>query len=140
MSKIMAIDYGDAHVGIAFSDLSQTLAGDAFTLHERNLERVVLAIKSYVFDNDVSEIVLGYPKNMNATIGPRGEKSELLAATLRSVCCIPVILWDERQTTVAAHQILNATGTRGKNRKNKIDAVAATLILQGYLDFKTMHK
>lgn len=140
MARIMGIDYGDARIGIAFSDITGFLVGEAFTLHERNIDRATDAIVLLTQQHNVSEIVLGYPKNMNATIGVRGEKSEALAEILRTRTNLPVILWDERQTTVAAHQILSATGTRGKKRKDKVDAVAATLILQGYLDYKSMTK
>lgn len=140
MARIMGIDYGDARVGLAFSDIMGFLVGEAFTLHERNFDCVVDAIVHEARSREVSEIVLGYPKNMNATVGIRGEKSEALAAVLRERTNLPVILWDERQTTVAAHQILSDSGVRGKKRKNTVDAVAATLILQGYLDFKANQK
>ncbi len=137
MARIMGIDYGDARVGLAFSDITGFLVGEAFTLHERNLERVVDAIVTYAKERGVSEIVLGYPKNMNATVGIRGEKSEALAEILRERTSLPVILWDERSTTVSAHQILNQHNVRGKKRKDTVDAVAATLILQTYLDYKS---
>ena len=139
MARIMGIDYGDARIGLAFSDITGFLVGEAFTLHEHNLDRAVDAIVAAAKERDVSEIVLGYPKNMNATVGVRGEKSEALAEILRDRTGLPVTLWDERQTTVAAHNILSQTGVRGKKRKNTVDAVAATLILQGYLDYKSMH-
>lgn len=140
MARIMGIDYGDARVGLAFSDITGFLVGDAFTLHERNLDRVVDAIVAQIKERDVSEIVLGYPKNMNATVGARGEKSEALANILKERTGLPVTLWDERSTTVSAHQILNEHNVRGKKRKNTVDAVAATLILQTYLDYKSMQK
>lgn len=134
MPRIMGIDYGDARVGLAFSDVTGFLVGDAFTLHERNLERVVDSIVSEVKAREVSEIVLGYPKNMDGTVGVRGEKSEELAEILKEKTSLPVILWDERRTSVSAHQILSNNGLKTKKHKAKVDAVAATLILQGYLD------
>lgn len=134
MARIMGIDYGDARVGLAFSDVTGFLVGDAYTLHERNLERVVDAIVSEVKAREVSEIVLGYPKNMDGTVGVRGEKSESLAQILKEKTSLPVILWDERRTSISAHQILSAGGLKTKKHKAKVDAVAATLILQGYLD------
>lgn len=140
MARIMGIDYGDARVGLAFSDITGFLVGEAFTLHERNFDRVVDAIVNYATERQVSEIVLGYPKNMNATVGVRGEKSEKLAEVLKERTSLPVILWDERSTTVSAHQILNEHNVRGKKRKDTVDAVAATLILQTYLDYKSMQK
>lgn len=134
--RILGIDYGDAHIGIAISDSLGYLAGDAYTLHECNMQRAVDQIGKIVKERGVSEIVLGYPKNMNGTVGPRGEKSQDFAALLREHTGLPVTLWDERRTTVDAHRILSENGRRGKTRKNTVDAVAATLILQGYLDFK----
>ena len=86
-----------------------------------------------VVEFEVGELILGYPKNMNGTLGPRAEKSEALAELLREATGLPVIMWDERRTTVDAHRILSETGNRGKKRKEKVDAVAATLILEGYM-------
>ena len=140
MARIMGIDYGDARVGIAFSDITGFLVGESFTLHEKNFDRVVDALVEYAADKQVAEIVLGYPKNMNGTVGVRGEKSEALANILRERTSLPVTLWDERSTTVSAHQILNEHNIRGKKRKNTVDAVAATLILQTYLDYKSMQR
>ena len=80
--------------------------------------------------------MLGYPKNMNGTVGPRAEKCAALGEKLKEATGLPVILWDERRTTVDAHRILGEQGVRSKNRKDKIDSVAATLILEGYLDWK----
>ena len=97
-------------------------------------------VVAYAKEKQVSEIVLGYPKNMNGTVGVRGEKSEALSEILKERTSLPVILWDERSTTVSAHQILNEHNVRGKKRKNTVDAVAATLILQTYLDYKAMKK
>lgn len=136
MAKIMGIDYGDARVGIAFSDMTGFLVGETLTLHEKNFDRVVETLVSYAKEKQVSEIVLGYPKNMNGTIGVRGEKSEALAALLKERTSLTVTLWDERSTTVSAHQILNEHNIRGKKRKNTVDAVAASLILQSFLDYK----
>lgn len=132
--RIMGIDYGDARIGVAFSDLSRTLVGETFTIFEHNPQRAFEKLVSVINESSVSLVVLGYPKNMDGTIGPRAEKSAELAKKLNEVCNIEVVLWDERRTTVDAHRILSESGTRGKKRKTKIDAVAASLILQGYLD------
>ncbi len=132
--RIIGIDYGDARIGVAFSDLSLTLVGETFTIFEHNPERAFEKLISVINEGSVSLIVLGYPKNMDGTIGPRAEKSAELGKRLTEECGKKVILWDERRTTVDAHRILSESGTRGKKRKNKIDAVAASLILQGYLD------
>lgn len=136
--RIMAIDYGDARTGVAISDPTGFLAGQTFVIREWNMDEVVRELSALAAQNSVEELVLGYPKNMNDTVGPRAEKSKALAEALRKKTGLPVILWDERRTTVDAHRILSETGNRGKKRKEKVDAVAATLILEGYLTYKRM--
>ncbi len=138
--RIMAIDYGDARTGVAISDVTGLLAGQTFVIHQRRPELVAEELAALASGNGVEELVLGYPKNMNDTLGPRAEKSAALAEQLRLMTGLPVVLWDERRTTVDAHRILTETGNRGKKRKEKVDAVAATLILEGYLTFKRMTK
>jgi len=133
--RIMAVDFGDARTGIAISDTSGTIAGDAWVIHERNQERVAQAIVKEAELRDVGTIAIGYPKNMNGTIGLRAEKSEQLAELIRSLCSLEVALWDERLTTSDAHRILTDTGRHGKKRKKTIDAVAASLILESYLAY-----
>ena len=129
----MAIDFGDARIGLAVSDESATLCGDAFTLNEWNLERAADKIVKDAASRGVGLFVLGYPKNMNGTLGERAEKSEKFKCALESRCDIPVILWDERRTTIAAHEILHANGKKMKSHRESVDAVAASLILEGYL-------
>ena len=131
--RIMAIDFGDARIGLAVSAESATLCGDAFTLNEWNLERAADKIVEDAASRGVGLFVLGYPKNMNGTLGERAEKSEKFKCALESRCDIPVILWDERRTTIAAHEILHANGKKMKNHRESVDAVAASLILEGYL-------
>lgn len=133
LMRIMAIDYGDARTGIAVSDAMGILAGDAFIITEWSPERTAVKIVDEAKKRNVGLVVLGYPKNMDGTIGPRAEKSEALAQLLRDQYGLEVILWDERRTTVDAHRILSEAGVSGKKRKGKIDAVAASLILEGYL-------
>ncbi len=130
----MAIDYGDARTGLAVSDLSGTLAGEAWTVEEWNTERLADTVVREAVVRGVGTLVLGYPRNMDGTAGPRAEKSEAMAELLRDRTEIPVVLWDERRTTVDAHRILSEAGKHGKKRKARIDAVAAALILQSYLD------
>ena len=134
--RIMAIDYGDAHTGVAISDLLGFGAGTAETIDSRDQNVVVERLKDYIRDYKVEELVLGYPKNMDGTLGVRAEKSEALAERLREETGLPVTLWDERRTTVDAHRILSEAGKHGRKRKQVVDAVAATLILEGYLTFK----
>lgn len=136
--RIMAIDYGDSRTGVAISDMTGLLAGETRVIQTKKRELVVEEITSLAQQYQVGELVLGYPKNMNGTLGPRAEKSEALAESLRVSTGLPVILWDERRTTVDAHRILSETGNRGKRRKEKVDAVAATLILDGYLARKRL--
>jgi len=129
----MAIDYGDARTGVAVSDTSLTLVGDAWVVHSKKMEEVAKTIVSEVVKRGVTRIVVGYPKNMNGTAGPRAEKSEHLVGLLRDLSEIEIILWDERMTTISANRVLTDAGKFGKKRKNTIDAVAAALILESYL-------
>lgn len=137
--RIMAIDYGDAHTGIAISDPTGFLAGYTTTIDAYRAEVVADRIFALVKEYGVEELVLGYPKNMDGSLGPRAEKAEAMAELLKSVTSLPVILWDERRTTIDAHQILFNSGKNAKKRKKTVDAVAASLILEGYLTFKRSH-
>ncbi len=134
--RVMAIDYGDARTGVAVSDPTGLLAGYTTVIASRKQEVVVEQLLNLVSEHQVDELVLGYPKNMNDTLGERAAKSEALAAILRERTGLPLTLWDERLTTVDAHRILSENGRRGKKRKQTVDAVAATLILEGYLGHK----
>lgn len=131
--RIMAIDYGDARTGIAVSDLTNTLTGDAFVIPGHNPEQVAQAVAQEAVARGVGTLVLGLPKNMDGTLGPRAEKCRDFAALLESASGLPVILWDERRTTVDAHRILSANGKRTVRHRKTVDAVAASLILEGYL-------
>ena len=131
--KIMAIDYGDAHTGIANSDLMCTLAGYTTVINTRKAEVVVQEVKKIIAEHGVTELVLGYPKNMDGTLGPRAEKCEAFAEVLRAETGLSVTLWDERRPTIDAHNILMAGGKNAKQRKKTVDAVAAALMLEGYL-------
>ena len=131
--KQMAIDYGDAHTGIAVSDRTGTLCGFTTVLHTRREEQVLSEIVRLAAEHEVTELILGYPKNMDGTIGARAEKAAAFAERLRQETSLPVTLWDERRTTVSAHQILLENGKNGKQRKKTVDAVAAALMLEGYL-------
>lgn len=132
-SRIMAIDYGDARTGVAVSDVSLTLVGDTWVIQSKRIAEVAQLIVDEAASRDVLRIVVGYPKNMDGSIGSRAEKSEQLAELLRSLCDVDIILWDERMTTLSAQRVLTDVGKFGKKRKNTIDAVAASLILESYL-------
>ena len=136
--RIMAIDYGDARTGVALSDPTGFLAGQTFLLKSRKQEVVLEELAALVQRQGAQELVMGYPRNMDGTLGPRAEKYAAFARRLEEATGLPVALWDERRTTVDAHRILGEQGVRAKNRKDKIDSVAATLILEGYLDWKRL--
>jgi len=129
----MAIDYGDARTGIAVSDETATLTGDAWVVQSRNINDVAQIISDEAKSRSVARIVVGHPKNMDGTTGARAEKCKQFADLLRSLCKLEVTLWDERMTTMSANKILTETGKFGKKRKKTIDAVAAALILESYL-------
>ena len=137
--RIMAIDYGDAHTGIAISDPTGFLAGYTTTIDAYRVEVVVERIIQLIKEYGVEELVLGHPINMDGTRGPRSEKAHAMKALLEEQTSLPVILWDERRTTIDAHQILFNSGKNAKKRKKIVDAVAASLILEGYLTYKKSH-
>ena len=136
--KIMAIDYGDAHTGIAISDMTGTLAGFTTVINSRKAEVVVQEIEKIIAEHGVEELVLGYPKNMDGTLGPRAEKYAAFGEVLKEATGLPLTLWDERRTTIDAHNILMAGGQNAKKRKKTVDAVAAALMLEGFLTRKKL--
>lgn len=137
--RIMAIDYGDAHTGIAISDPTGFLAGYTTVINAYRPEVVVNGIAALVQEYGVEELVLGHPINMDGTRGPRSEKAQAMKSLLEEKLSLPVVLWDERRTTIDAHQILFNSGKNAKKRKKVVDAVAASLILEGYLTYKRSH-
>ena len=134
--KIMAIDYGDARTGIALSDLLCSIVGSTTVIHSRNSEKTLNEICRIANENDVREIAMGLPKNMDGTEGPRAQMCREFAMQIEQATGLPVKLWDERRTTLEAHNILSAHNYHGKKRKDTVDAVAASLILEGYLAFR----
>ena len=136
--KIMAIDYGDAHTGVAISDATATLAGYSTVIDSRKADVVTAEICRLVREHGVRELVLGYPKNMDGTLGPRAEKAAAFGETLKELTGLPLTLWDERRTTIDAHNILFNNGQNAKKRKKTVDAVAAALMLEGYLTRKRL--
>ncbi len=132
----MAIDYGDAHTGIAVSDALGMLCGFSTVITAYRPEVVAEKVKELIAEHGVTELVLGHPINMDGTRGPRAEKAEGFAELLRETTSLPVTLWDERRTTVDAHNILMNNGKNAKERKKTVDAVAAALMLEGYLTRK----
>ena len=134
--KIMGIDYGDARTGIAISDLLCSIVGSTTVIHSRRDEKTIEEICRLVKENQIGELVLGLPRNMNGSEGPRAELCRAFGEKLTEATGLPVHMWDERRTTVEAHNILSQHNYHGKKRKDTVDAVAATLILEGYLAFK----
>lgn len=134
--RIMAIDYGDARTGIAISDPDGILTGYTTVIHSWKQEKTLQEIDRLRREHQVGELVMGFPRNMDGTEGPRAAVYRAFAASLEELTGMPVRLWDERRTTVEAHQILSAGNYHGKKRKNTVDAVAASLILEGYLAYR----
>lgn len=131
--RTMAIDFGDQRIGLAVSDLLGMLTGEAWTMEEWNMERAAKRIAEAAKERDVGTLVLGLPKNMDGTEGPRAEKSRQFREMLIAESGLPVILWDERRSSIEAHAILHAGGKKEKKHRKTVDAVAASLILEGYL-------
>lgn len=134
--RIMAIDYGDAHTGIAISDPTGLLAGFTTVINAYRPDRVTEQIALLAKEHGVERLVLGHPINMDGTRGPRSEKAQAMRQLLEETTGLPVVLWDERRTTIDAHRILFDAGKNAKKRKKTVDAVAASLILEGYLTFR----
>lgn len=134
--KIMGIDYGDARTGVAISDLLCSIVGQTTVVPSRNTDKAIADIVKLAKENGVGEIVVGLPKNMDGTEGPRAELCRAFAKRLEAETGVPVAMWDERRTTVEAHNILSQHNYHGQKRKNTVDAVAASLILEGYLAYK----
>ena len=137
--RIIAIDYGDAHTGIAISDPTGLLAGFTTVITAYRPERVAEQAALLAQEHGAERLVLGHPINMDGTRRPRSEKAQAMKALLEEATGLPVVLWDERRTTIDAHQILMNSGKNAKKRKKVVDAVAASLILEGYLTYLKSH-
>lgn len=137
MKRIMGIDYGDARTGVAISDLLCSIVGSTCVVPSRNTDKAVADIVRLARENEVGEIVVGLPRNMDGSEGPRAELCRAFGARLGEETGLPITMWDERRTTVEAHNILSEHNYHGKKRKNTVDAVAASLILEGYLNFRS---
>jgi putative Holliday junction resolvase len=131
--KVMALDYGDARTGVAISDSLGLLAGETAVLPSWNHQKLVEDVAALAREKGVDTVVLGLPRNMDGSEGPRAEKSRAFASELEGKG-LTVVFVDERRTTLEAHGILSEAGKKGKKRRERIDAVAATLILETYLN------
>lgn len=134
MKRIMGIDYGDARTGVAMSDLMCSLVGSTAVVPSRNREKAIADIVRMAKENEVGTIVVGLPRNMDGSEGPRAELCREFAQLLGESTGLEIVMWDERRTTVEAHNILSQHNYHGQKRKNTVDAVAASLILEGYLN------
>ena len=137
--KIMAVDFGDARTGLAICDKTELLASPVGVIHEKRFEHAVEKVAAAAAENRAEAVIVGLPLNMNGSEGPRAELCRNFAEQLSSRVNVPVRMWDERQTTVSAAGYLNQTDTRGKKRKEVIDAVAAVIILDSYLQWRKSH-
>ena len=138
--RVMAIDYGDARTGIAISDASGSIVGRTTVIHSRRPQQTAEAIAALVQESGAERLVMGFPRNMDGTEGPRAALYREFAALVGSETGMDPVLWDERRTTIEAHQILSDNNYHGKKRKKTVDAVAASLILEGYLSYLRTHK
>ena len=136
MKRIMGIDYGDARTGVALSDLLCSIVGSAQVVPSRNTQKAIADIVKIAKENEVGEIVVGLPRIMDGSEGSRAQLCREFAELLKDATGLPVAMWDERRTTVEAHNILSQHNYHGQKRKNTVDAVAASLILEGYLAFR----
>ena len=136
MKRIMGIDYGDARTGVALSDLLCSIVGSAQVVPSRNTQKAIADIVRTAKENEVGEIVVGLPRNMDGSEGSRAQLCREFADLLKEATGLPVAMWDERRTTVEAHNILSQHNYHGQKRKNTVDAVAASLILEGYLAYR----
>lgn len=133
---IMAIDLGKARTGLAVCDKNEILASPIGTIQEKDDEKLILKILENLTSCKAEMAIIGLPKNMDGSLGESAQRAQKFAEELKEKINIPVNLWDERRTTITAHNYLNQTNTRGKKRKNIIDTLSASIILENYLEFR----
>lgn len=133
---ILGVDLGKARTGVAVCDKNETLASPVEVVHEHNSERLLQRVASLAAERGAERIVVGLPRNMDGSEGESAQNARAFGEALQALSGLPVDFSDERGTTITAHSFLNETNTRGKRRKATVDAVAATIILQDYLDFR----
>ncbi|MEG0540963.1 MAG: Holliday junction resolvase RuvX [Angelakisella sp.] len=138
--KILAVDYGDARTGLAVCDAGELLASPIGVIHQWNSDKLLVEVAEAAARERAMEIVVGNPLNMDGSAGGRSQLCHEFAEKLRERTGLPVRMWDERSTTVTATHYLNVTNTRGQKRKDVVDAVAATIILESYLNYRRVHK
>ena len=136
--KVMAIDYGDARTGVAISDALGWMTGQTTVIHSWKPEKTAEEVARLLRESGAERLVMGFPRNMDGTEGPRAALYREFAALLEQTTGMKPVLWDERRTTIEAHAILHAGGKKMKSHRKNVDAVAAALILEGYLTRKRM--
>ena len=137
---ILGIDLGKARTGVAICDRGELLASPLTVVNEHNRERLIEAVSSLARERGAELLAVGLPRNMDGTEGESAQNAREVGALLKGATGLPAAFVDERGTTVTAHGYLNDTNTRGKRRKAVVDAVAATVILQNYLDYRRLHR
>lgn len=137
--KIMSVDFGDARTGLAMSDPTEFLASPIGVIKEKRFEHIAEKVAAAASENGAEAIIVGLPLNMDGSHGFRAEHVTEFAELLKTLVSVPLRMWDERQTTVSAAGFLNETDTRGKKRKEVIDAVSAVIILDSYLQWRKNH-
>lgn len=138
--KYLAVDYGDKRTGLADCDISGMLASGIGTISEGGMTKTAERVVKEATLRGVKKIIVGLPKNMDGTEGERASVIRIFADMLRTMCAIPVELYDERMTTMVAYRFLDASGTFGKRRKDVVDTLSAEIILQNYLDRERQNK
>jgi len=132
--RILALDVGDKRIGVAISDPSQIIARSLKVIQRGSRQGDFAAVARLIEEYEVERVVVGHPRSLDGTIGEQAEKVEHYAAGLAEVLTVPVLLWDERFSTVSAERLMREAGSRGKKKRERVDAVAAAVILQDYLD------
>ncbi len=138
--KIMAVDYGESRTGIAISDVTEFLASPVEVIKEKNTRKAIEKIAAKAIELNAQMLIIGLPRNMDGSYGERAQKCLSVKDELSSMLSIPVESWDERSSTKSALNILTDTNTFGKKRKEVLDAVAATVILESYLQYRKNNK
>ncbi|MEG0091330.1 MAG: Holliday junction resolvase RuvX [Oscillospiraceae bacterium] len=138
--KIMGVDYGESRTGIALSDVTEFLASPVCIIKEKNTLKAIEKVAEKAVELKAEMIVIGHPLNMDGSRGERAQKCTFVRDEVEKLVDVPVVMWDERATTKTALNILSDNGTYGKKRKNVLDAVAATVILENFLQYRKNHR
>ena len=134
--KILAVDLGDARTGLALCDEGERLAFPAGVIHEKSREKILEKVAQTARERGAAHVIVGYPKNRDNTLGERAKISEKFAESLKALLDVPVELWDERGTTLSAHIALNSGTAKGKKKRQVVDEVAATILLESFLAYR----